>query len=161
MAYLIDTLTIPEDLTDYNAEIGNRDVVATQQWRHSYATLAEAESAYEALTEQRHILAAALIEWHPGDINVPAGFVPESGHWSERNCTGGIPTQTLRRHGYRNWTHYLHNEPGSMLRRLRSVTGNEWHEDAEHIGCDLTTQPGPGHKLSCPEFGRDGESVAA
>jgi hypothetical protein len=161
MAYLIDTLTIPADLADYDAEIGNSDVVATQEWRHSYATLAEAESAYDELTEQRHILAAALIEWHPGDIDVPTDFVPEAGHWAERNCIGGIPTRTLVRHGYRTWTYYLHAESGSMLPTLRSVTGSEWHNDSEHVGCDLTTQPGPGHKLSCPQYGRDGARVAA
>jgi hypothetical protein len=107
------------------------------------------------------MLAAALVEWHPGKIEASPDHMPRTGNHSDRNCIGGIPTQTLLRHGHRSWTRYRYGDPGSMSqRRLYSKTGN-WQEQTDQIGASLATQPAPGHKLRCPQFGPDDQPIAA
>jgi hypothetical protein len=160
MAYIIDTLTIAPDLAQFDGPCPGAEIpCATQTWENTYATLSEAQAAYDSLQKAPNVLAAALIEWRPGKIDISPDHLPRTRNFDDRSCIGGIPIQTLVRHGHRPWTRYRYGEPGSMYHpSLYSKTG-DWQEQTDQVGLILTTQPAPGHKLRCPEFGRDGAPI--
>lgn len=162
MAYIIDILTIPAEYAQFDGPCHGAEIPRAEQlWDSTHATLPEAHATYEALCQAPHVLAAALIEWRPGHIDASSDHMPRTGNHSDRNCIGGIPTQTLLRCGHRSWTRYRYGDPGCASRPgLYSKTGN-WQEQTDQIGILLTTQPAPGHKLRCPEFGSDNQPIAA
>jgi hypothetical protein len=162
MAYIIDILTIHAESAQFDGPCHGADIPCAEQiWHGTYATLAEAEESYQTLSQAPHVLAAALVEWRPGKIEALPDQMPRTGNYSDRNCIGGIPTQTLLRHGHRSWTRYRYGDPGCMSKpRLYSETG-DWQEQTDQIGVSLTTQPAPGHKLRAPQFGQDDQAIAA
>jgi hypothetical protein len=71
-----------------------------QAWAGTHYSLAEAEAAYLAASQNPNILAAALCEWAPG---VSLKEVPRVAHhdYATRNCAGGMPRMTVLKHGDR------------------------------------------------------------
>lgn len=128
MQYIIDKLTSDSS--------GNTQ----QSWHGVYPAIAEAESAYINLTHTRHIIAAALSSWAPGNLK-PNGLVI-MGNYSTRSCSGGIPVATMVKHGCRTHISLPYTNHGNSG---GYISLNDWTD--EYGPLDITTQPSPGFKL--------------
>jgi hypothetical protein len=124
--------------------------------RKQYLIDAIRRAAWDRIATDRTVLAAALIEWQPGDLiemedaeGIGFGRLIH-GNFASRNCTGGFPTQRILRFGERSfWSGIV---TGSAN---HTYAFSDWQERPSDV--TPTTQPSPGYKLSF----RSGDAAAA